>query len=295
MNKYLQLIRAVLEQLVTGNINGLLKMFKSSLKTIQKDINILLMPYIVDGKLEVSKKQRYKLLKQLDKTLKKQAKIIGQKDIEVTTKILNEATENSYYRTGFLLEAGLDEAIKLNPLKVNELKAIVNTPIKEEMFSDRIWKNKTKLVKHIRYAVEQAMIKGADPRKLAREVKRIFGVSAYESKRLINNELTRVSRQAQDQVYEQSGVVEKVLFDATLDKKTSKFCREHDGRIYDLNDNDRPKIPEESHVSCRSDYVPIIGHWKPRKKKENVKNEDGVKPIVDYSNFEEWMKHKGFK
>lgn len=292
MIKYLQLIRTILEQLVIGNINPLLKVFKSSLSTVQSEINSLLLPYIIDGQLQVSKKQRYKLLRQLDKTLKQQAKIIGNKDIQVTTNILNEATKNSYYRTGFLLDAGLEEAIKLNPLKANELKAIVNTPVKEEMFSDRIWKNKDKLVKQVRYSVEQAMINGTDPRKLAREVKRIFGVSTYESQRLINNEVTRVSRQAQDQVYEQSGVVKRVMLDATLDKQTSRICKDLDSTIYNFGEH--PKIPENTHPMCRSDIVPLIDAWTPRFKRENIKNENGIKPIIDYSNYEEWMKNKGF-
>lgn len=292
MIKYLLLIRTFIESLVTGNLKDIIKVFNSSLRTVQKDISYLLMDYMVDGKLEVSKRERYKLLKKLDKTLLKQAKAIGNKDIEVTTKILNEVTKESYYRTGFLLEAGLEEAIKLNPLKENELRAIVNTPIKEEMFSDRIWKNKEKLVKQVRYSVEKAMIDGTDPRKLAKEVKRIFGVSSYESKRLIFNEVARVQRQAGDQVYKQAGI-EKVMFDATLDRKTSKFCREHDGKIYNLGDH--PKIPEETHVSCRSDIVPVIEGWKPRVKRENIKNVDGVKPIIDYSNYKNWMKDKGFE
>jgi SPP1 gp7 family putative phage head morphogenesis protein len=291
MLKFLQLIKTFIETLVLGNLTDLLKVFNTASKTVQKEINTLLMGYMVDGKLQVSKKQRYQLLKKLDKTLLKQAKVIGNKDIEVTTKILNEVTTESYYRTAFMMEAGLDEPIKVSPLTDNKLKAIVNTPIKEEMFSDRIWKNKKKLVNQIRYSVEEALIKGTDPRKLAKEVQRMFGSSAYESKRLIFNEVARVQSQARDQVYEQQDV-KKVMFDATLDKKTSKFCREHDGRIYTFGEH--PKIPEETHVSCRSDVVPIVDGWSPKSKRENIKNEDGEKPIIDYSTYPEWMKNKGF-
>lgn len=289
MLRFLRFINKIIDQIVDGSIDLLLKVFKSSLKTVQKEIASLLLDYLTDGKIDVPKKQRYKLLKQLDKTLIKQAKVIGKKDIEVTTNILNEATETSYYYNGFLLESGLEEAIKLKPLKENELKAIVNTPIKEEMFSDRIWKNKDKLIKQIRYSVEQAMIHGKDPRKLAKEVKDMFGVTAYESRRLINNEVARVSRQAQDQVYEQNkDIVQKVMFDATLDKKTSKFCRSHDGKIYEFGKH--PRIPEDSHVGCRSDIIPIIDDWKPKFKKDNESKE-----IIPYEQYDEWMKDKGFK
>ncbi|MED3691297.1 minor capsid protein [Peribacillus butanolivorans] len=293
MNKYFQLIRQIIELLVTGNINKLLIVFKSSMKKSQTEIDSLLLRYTVDGKLNVPLTKRAKILRQITKSLKAEAKIMGNKEIEITTKILNEAVFESYYRTGFLIEAGLEKAIKLNPLKENEIKAIVNTPIKEEMFSSRIWKNKEKLVKQVRFSVQQAMMHGTDPRKLSREVKRIFNVTAFESRRLINNEISRVTRQAQDQVYEQSGRVKEVMFDATLDKKTSKYCREHDGVKYKFGEH--PRIPEDTHVQCRSDIIPIIDGWKPRVKKENMKNEDGVKPIVDYSNYKAWMKEKGYK
>lgn len=263
------------------------------MKKTQTGIDSILLQYMVDGKLDVPLTKRTKILRQIDKSLKAEAKIMGNKEIETTTKILNEAVFESYYRTGFLLDAGLEKAIELNPLKENEIKAIVNTPIKEEMFSSRIWKNKEKLVKQVRFSVQQAMMRGTDPRKLSREVQRIFNVTAYESKRLINNEVARVSRQAQDQVYEKSGRVKEVMFDATLDKKTSKYCRAHDGVKYKFGEH--PRIPEDTHVQCRSDIIPIIDGWKPRVKKENMKNEDGIKPIVDYTNYDEWMKQKGFK
>jgi SPP1 gp7 family putative phage head morphogenesis protein len=286
-----QLIRAVIEALVAGNLKGLFSMFNTSAKTVQTEINNLLMSHMVDGQLQVSKKQRYDILKKLDKTLKQQAKRMGEKDIEVTTKILSEATEDTYYRTAYLMEAGLDEPLPFSKLKPNQIEALVNTPIEEEMFSIRIWTNKQKLVKQVRYSVEQALINGTDPRKLSREVRRMFNVTAYESERLINTEVARVMRQAQDQVYEQSGV-KKVMYDATLDKKTSKFCREHDGRIYNFGEH--PKIPEESHPMCRSDIIPIVEGWTPRKKRENIKNEDGVKPVIDYSNYNEWLEQRGF-
>jgi SPP1 gp7 family putative phage head morphogenesis protein len=289
--KLFQLIRAVIEALVAGNLKGLFSMFNSSAKTVQTEINNLLMNHMVDGQLQVSKKQRYDILKRLDKTLKQQAKLMGDKDIEVTTKILSEAAEDTYYRTAYLLEAGIDEPLPIGKLKQNQINALVNTPIEEEMFSSRIWANKQKLVKQVRYSVEQALINGTDPRKLSREVRRMFNVTAYESERLINTEVARVMRQSQDQIYEQSGV-KKVMYDATLDKKTSKFCREHDGRIYTFGAH--PKIPEESHPMCRSDIIPLVDGWTPRKKRENIKNEDGVKPVTDYSNYSDWLKQRGF-
>ncbi|WP_425203989.1 minor capsid protein [Priestia megaterium] len=287
MNKYLQAIREFLNKLIDKNTPELLKVFKVAMNEIIKEINNLLIEFVTDGKIDVPRKKRYELVNKLNTVLNKQAKIIGQKDVEVTTKILNETTTNSFYRTAFMIEAGLASVLNVNPLKTNEIKAIVNTPINEEMFSDRIWKNKQKLVKQVKYSVERAMINGDDPRKLAKQVKDIFGVSAYESKRLISNEVARVSRQAQDQAYEKSGVVKEVMFDATLDSKTSKYCRAHDGKIYKFGEH--PRIPEDTHVGCRSDIVPVIKGWKPKFKKDNE-----TKEIIPYKQYNDWAKDKGY-
>lgn len=288
MNNYLQAIREFLDALISKSTPELLKVFKAAMNEIIKEINNLLISFVSDGKIDVPKKKRYELVNKLNTVLNKQAKIIGQKDLEVTSKILNESTTESFYQTAFLIEAGIAKVLNVNPLKANEIKAIVNTPIEKQMYSDRIWKNKDKLVKQIRYSFEQSMLKGTDPRKLAKEVKDIFGVSAYESQRLINNEVARVSRQAQDQAYEKSGVVKKVMFDATLDSKTSKYCRAHDGKVYTFGEH--PRIPEDTHVGCRSDIVPVIDGWKPKFKKDNE-----TKELIPYKQYNEWAKDKGYK
>lgn len=288
MNNYLQAIREFLDKLIENSTPELLKVFKAAMNEIIKEINSLLISFVSDGKIDVPKKKRYELVKKLNTVLNKQAKIIGKKDLEVTGKILNETTTESFYQTAFIIEAGIAKTLNVNPLKANEIKAIVNTPIEKKMYSDRIWKNKDKLIKQISYSFEQAMLNGTDPRKLSKQVKDIFGVSAYESQRLINNEVARVSRQAQDQVYEKSGVVRKVMFDATLDSKTSKYCRAHDGKVYEFGKH--PRIPEDTHIGCRSDIVPYIDGWKPKFKKDNE-----TKEIIPYKQYNKWAKDKGYK
>jgi len=68
----------------------ILQAYKRSLNEVRTEIAQLYVKYAVDGKLQMSKQQRYTFLKNLEKQLIEQAKVLGNIDLEHTTKILNE-------------------------------------------------------------------------------------------------------------------------------------------------------------------------------------------------------------
>jgi SPP1 gp7 family putative phage head morphogenesis protein len=144
----------------------------------------------------------------------------------------------------------------------------------------------------VRNQIEKGIIQGASIDKLSQSIKKEFEVSAYESKRLIHTELARVQSQASAQIYQQSSAIDQVMYDATLDGKTSKLCRSLDGKIFDANSN-YPKPPV--HPNCRSAIVPVVDGWTPTKKRENVRDENGEKQIIDYTDYDSWAESKGIK
>ena len=291
IKKDIQKIRQEAEKHASKNIKPILQAYKRALDDVRAEIAKIYMEYSEDGKLEISKQQRYTVLKQLEKQLIEQAKELGYIDLEHTTNILSDVYKDSYYKTAFLLEKGIEKSIDFSILRPEFVKAAVKMPVKGDMFSDRIWNNKEKLVSRVKRDVEQAIIEGKSPEKLARQIKNDFGVSAYESQRLIYNEVARCVTQAQSDIYEESGVVQEVMFDATLDEKTSEICQNLDGKRFQLGDE--PKIPEETHVGCRSCIIPVVEGWNPTKKRENIKDNTGTKPIIEYSDYETWTKMKG--
>lgn len=271
-------------------VKKILRQYKKSLKNIQNQMASIYMEYSVDGELKVSKKQRYYILMQLEKKLIEEMKSLRAVDVEETTNILNEVFEESYYRAAFEIDRGIEVILDFPILKKEFIESVVNMPIKGEMFSDRIWKNKRKLVNRVRKTVKNAVIEGKSIDKLARQIKKDFGSSAYESKRLIYNEVARCVSQAQDEIYENSDAVVEVMFDATLDDRTSDICQGLDGTRYPKDNH--PVIPEDTHVGCRSCIVPVIENWNPTKKRENVKGDDGSKEIIDYKDYKSWIESR---
>ncbi|MEC1780068.1 minor capsid protein [Schinkia azotoformans] len=283
-------MREELDKKAIKDIRPILEAYKRSLDDVRTEIAKIYARYLVDGELSVSKSQRYSILKQLETTLLEQAKQIGYIDVQYTTSILTDVFEESFYQTAYLIDSGVSTVISFAVLRPEMVEAAVMTPIEGKMFSDRIWNNKEILVNRVRESVEKALIQGTDIRKLSRSIKNEFEVSAYESKRLITTEVARVTSQGQKAIFDQSDVVQEVMWDSTLDGKTSKICQSRDGMRWNKND-DYPIPP--AHPNCRSAIVPVVSGWTPTKKRENIKNSKGEKATIDYSTYENWRKSKG--
>lgn len=275
------------EKQAIESMKPILQAYKRSLDDVKGEIAKIYMEYTVDGELKIGKQQRLAVLKELEKKLVSQAKELGAKDVEVTSNILEDSYKDAYYKTAYTIDTGVKTGIDFSMLKPESVKAAVNMPVESIMFSDRIWKNKELLVNRVKRDVEQAIIQGKSVEKLARQIKNTFGSSAYESQRLISNEVARCMSQAQDEIYKNSDVVEQIQFCSTLDAKTSNICQDLDGNTYDKTDN-YPTIPDDTHVGCRSCYVPVIKNYQPSTRRDNSTSD-----TIPYKTYSEWSKDKG--
>lgn len=289
--KEIQSIRDDMDKVAKNDTDKVLAAYKRSLNDIRAEIANIYIQYAVDGQLKISKQQRYTVLKNIEKQLIKQAQELGNVDLGHTTKILEDVYQESFYKTAYTIDKGIDTVLDFSIVRPEFINTAVNTSVKGEMFSDRIWNNKSKLVTRVKREIEKGVTSGDSIDKMAKRIKKEFGTSAFESRRLIQNEMTRVVSQAQDDIYRESEVVQEIMFDATLDEKTSDICQELDGNTY-RTDEPHPRIPENTHVGCRSAYIPIVKGWSPTKKRENIKNGEGNKPIIDYTNYEAWKKSR---
>ncbi|WP_139692539.1 minor capsid protein [Sporolactobacillus terrae] len=272
-----------------ADMKDILNAYSKALDEVRTEMAKIYAQHMVDGKLQVNLQQRYTILQRLEKKLTQMYQTLGKVDFDTTSKILHDIYSESYYRTAYVIDRGMTVEIAFNVLTPELINAAVNTPIDGTMFSDRIWHNKEILVNRLRNLLEKAIIQGTDPQRLAKLLKDEFGSSAYESKRLIFTELARVVSQANDSIYRQSSVVSQIMWDSTLDNKTSQICRHLDGQKWDVNAN-HPVPP--AHPSCRSCLIPIVAGWKPTIKRENIKDSTGKKPIINYSTYETWKKSR---
>ena len=141
------------------------------------------------------------------------------------------------------------------------IKKIIEYPYAGKMFSDRIWDNKDALVKYIQQDLTVGIIRGDSIQKMARQLKKDLNVLYYQAERLVRTETNYAMNQAHLKGYKDSGVVEKYEFLAAIDSRTSKLCKNQNGKVYKLSDAVVGVNFPPLHPHCRSTVIPILEDW----------------------------------
>jgi len=260
---------------------------KDNLDEIHKYLGLLFIAYAVDGLLKVTPYQKSNILSDLNSKLTSMAKDMGNTEANKVTDILKKNYTDTYYKNAYAMDSGLNVNLKFNMLKKEYIDAAVNNPIDGEIFSNRIWQNKAAVVNKVKQGITNAMNGDTTIDKLGKDIQTAFNIGAYESQRLVRTENARVQSAAIDDIGKSSGCNQQ-MYCATLEANTCSECAKYDGQYFDIDDDSKPQIPEDTHPGCRCLYinVPSIG-WKPTKRKDN-ENKD----IINYKDFNIWAKEK---
>ena len=141
------------------------------------------------------------------------------------------------------------------------IKKIIEYPYAGKMFSDRIWDNKDALVKYIQQDLTVGIIRGDSIQKMARQLKKDLKVLYYQAERLVRTETNYAMNQGHLKGYADSGVVEKYEFLAAIDSRTSKLCKNQNGKVYKLSDATVGVNYPPLHPNCRSTVIPVLEDW----------------------------------
>lgn len=275
MNEFVK-IKSDIDDKTAKQIKKLLKDFKKSQdETIEKIAVILLNNMDDSGAIMISDDLVFSLKEKLTLTLNQ----MNESEVEFLNGVLEGGYNEAFAKTAAKIGLSAD----FNLVKPEFVTRALNTVIDGKNFSDRVWDNSNKLANRIYNDVLECVRIGKRPNEISRKIKDDFGVGAYEATRLVNTELARVVSDAQMDVYRNSGVVEKVMFMATLEDNTCEICGDYDGKEFSLNN--APAIP--IHPNCRCCYAPVVDGYKPDMRADNE-----TKKNIDYITFNEWKSGK---
>lgn len=278
MNEFVK-IKSDIDDKTAKKLKELLKDFKKSQdETIEKIAVILLNNMDDNGAIMLSDSMVLSIQEELTLTLN------SMNESEVA--FLNSVLEGGYNEAFTKTAAKIGLSVDFNLVKAEFVRRALNDTIDGKRFSDRVWDNTNDLANRIYQDVLDCIRIGKRPREVAKKIKDDFGVTAYQATRLVNTELARVVNEAQLDVYRNSGVVDKVMWMATLEKNTCETCAENDGKTFALNA--APKLP--LHPSCRCCYVPIVDGYTPGKRADNETHKN-----IEYVDYKTWNKNKGSK
>lgn len=182
---------------------------------------------------------------------KKEMARLAAKSTAATDKFLTSAYKD-FYGHG-LFEIGKKAGLKSAVAHVDEkkLEAVLRTPWSGKNYSQRIWTNAAQLEKTIEREIFAAAHRGVAVRDMARIVSQKMNVGMYEATRLVRTELNYVQNQASLESIKDAGLG-YYRFSATLDRRTSSVCREHDGHIYPVAQASPGTNMPPLHPHCRS-------------------------------------------
>lgn len=113
--------------------------------------------------------------------------------------------------------------------------AIVNASFKNATYSDRIWMYQGMLKAELEGLLASGLIRGQNPKKLAKHLEKRFGVSAYNAQRLMTTELARVQTEAQKQSFIRNGFDEYVYVACTKGD-VCPICKGLDDKHFKVDD-----------------------------------------------------------
>lgn len=128
---------------------------------------------------------------------------------------------------------------------LKDVKKIIEDNFKGKHFSERVWSNEREVSKHLNKKVQDFLKGKVNVNQIRKDIEKTFNTSAYNSKRLVETEVSRCEDEAFKRYCRETGV-KKVKRNETLDSRTCEECRSFHGRIFDLD-----KAPGIIHPLCR--------------------------------------------
>ena len=162
----------------------------------------------------------------------------------------------------FDLQKGIGIGWELQRPDLRKLDKVLKTPWAPdgELYSDRIWKDKQKLVSELNAALAQGLAIGKPLDKIADSLAERLSVKKSAARRLLYTEASAVTTLAEKDCYEDLGVGEYEIL-ATLDQKTSEICRSMDGKHFPVSEMRTGVNAPPFHPHCRTDTCPYFDDW----------------------------------
>lgn len=128
---------------------------------------------------------------------------------------------------------------------LKDVKKIIESNFKGKHFSDRVWNNEKEVANHLHKKVQDFLKGKINVNQIRKDIEKTFNTSAYNSKRLVETEVSRCEDEAFKRYCRETGV-KKVKRNETFDNRICDECRELDGKVFELDD-----APGVVHPLCR--------------------------------------------
>lgn len=206
-----------------------------------------------------------------------------------TTELAAGIYRDNYHQSIFELQKGAGFGTSFAKLDNDQVDKLISKPWAPDgsNFSERIWKDRDKLVLELQTALSQGLIRGDTSDEVISAFADRMGVSRTAAERLILTESAYFAGQSRLDAYRENGV-EEYKFLATLDSRTSTQCRGMDSQVVPIEEARAGVNYPPLHAYCRSTTIP---HYDDNIQERAARDPDGDTYMVPEDiTYAEWEK-----
>lgn len=174
-------------------------------------------------------------------------------------KMLRDVYKSTYYKGCYEFQRGTGIGFDLAKVNDRYLDAILKKPwcADGSNYSDKIWKNKTKLVNELDNELTRMALTGDAPGESIRRISKALHTSKNNAATLVMTEQAFFTSIAQQDAFKELGVGEFEVV-ATLDGLTCTKCGSHDGEHRPMSEFKPGITAPPYHPNCRCTTVPYF-------------------------------------
>lgn len=196
-------------------------------------------------------KARITRLEALKESIYINTKLAADVEINKSTKLYTDNIEKAYYTNLFDIQKGLGVGFNVAQMPLGTIEEILKNSWSGKHYSKRIWHNTDVLAEKLEEVITSGLMNGKSSRRMSQELQDMTDYEKFACERIIRTETTYITNAAEVESYKECGI-DKVIFIATLDLRTSSICRSMDGKIIKVDKLRTGSNLPPLHPYCRS-------------------------------------------
>lgn len=193
------------------------------------------------------------LLRQVDTVMQE----VYQQEQLFDTSFFRNLCEDTYYHSIYSIQKRTGYGFSFSNISQKQISQVLSMNWSGKHYSQRIWKNTQELSETLKQELLVSLLTGRTDRETSEVIMNRCGAGAMQARRLVRTESCFLSGELTARSYKECGI-EKYRYLATLDLRTSKICRELDGKIFSMKDRKAGKNYPPMHPWCRSTTISVI-------------------------------------
>lgn len=203
-------------------------------------------------------KARITRLEALKESVYINIKLAADVEINQSTKLYTDNIKRAYYSNAFDIQKGLGVGFNIAEMPTETIQEILKNNWSGKHYSKRVWHNTDVLAKQLEEVITSGLMSGKSSRRMAQELQDLTDYGKFACERLIRTETTYITNAAEIESYKECGI-DRYIFIATLDLRTSSTCREHDREVYEVEKAEAGVNLPPLHPHCRSTTRAYLG------------------------------------